>query len=125
VGELAATPQPWLSRNSAEAKPHDADAREKKQGEADRKHAHAVPTCGEIQCVQALTHGRTEIMREVAHSSPPATGKISERRCESCGEEPVTDRGRTDENAPGVSKRIDTPYRSWPFLGWRKIKCAG
>jgi ATP-dependent DNA ligase len=24
-----------------------------------------------------------------------------------------------------VSKRIDTPYRSGPFLGWRKIKCPG
>jgi ATP-dependent DNA ligase len=24
-----------------------------------------------------------------------------------------------------VSKRIDAPYRSGPFLGWRKIKCPG
>jgi ATP-dependent DNA ligase len=24
-----------------------------------------------------------------------------------------------------VSKRIDTAYRSGPFLGWRKIKCRG
>jgi hypothetical protein len=24
-----------------------------------------------------------------------------------------------------VSKRIDTTYRSGPFLGWRKIKCPG
>jgi hypothetical protein len=24
-----------------------------------------------------------------------------------------------------VSKRIDVPYRSGPFLGWRKIKCPG
>jgi len=24
-----------------------------------------------------------------------------------------------------LSKRIDTPYRSGPFLGWRKIKCPG
>ena len=24
-----------------------------------------------------------------------------------------------------VSKRIDMPYRSGPFLGWRKIKCPG
>ena len=24
-----------------------------------------------------------------------------------------------------VSKRIDTPYRSGPFLGWRKIKGPG
>jgi hypothetical protein len=24
-----------------------------------------------------------------------------------------------------VSKRIDMPYRSGPFRGWRKIKCAG
>jgi bifunctional non-homologous end joining protein LigD len=24
-----------------------------------------------------------------------------------------------------VSKRVNTPYRSGPFLGWRKIKCPG
>jgi hypothetical protein len=24
-----------------------------------------------------------------------------------------------------LSKRTDTPYRSGPFLGWRKIKCPG
>jgi len=24
-----------------------------------------------------------------------------------------------------VSKRIDTPYRSGPFFGWRKVKCPG
>ncbi len=24
-----------------------------------------------------------------------------------------------------VSKRVDTPYRSGPFPGWRKIKCPG
>jgi hypothetical protein len=24
-----------------------------------------------------------------------------------------------------VSKRIDSAYRSGPFLGWRKIKCPG
>jgi bifunctional non-homologous end joining protein LigD len=24
-----------------------------------------------------------------------------------------------------VSKRVTTPYRSGPFLGWRKIKCPG
>jgi ATP-dependent DNA ligase len=24
-----------------------------------------------------------------------------------------------------ASKRIDTPYRSGPFLSWRKIKCPG
>jgi hypothetical protein len=67
-----------LSPNSAEAKPDNADAREEKQRDADRKHAHAVPARGEIQRVEAPAHRRTEIIRNVNHSPSSSPQESSE-----------------------------------------------